>query len=37
MAPTGFNAHPPLVVVHLFQMHVSASGDNFIKSESSIL
>src|ERR1017187_3829827 len=34
---TGFNAHPPLVVVHLFQMHGSASGDNLIKCRSPIL
>jgi hypothetical protein len=26
-----FNSHPPLVMVHLFKMHVSAGSDNFVK------
>src|ERR1039458_7063476 len=37
LAPTRLNSHPPLVMVHLFQMHGSAGGDNLIKSGSSIL
>jgi len=31
------NFHPPLVMVHLFEMYISTSGDDFIKSGPSIL
>ena len=30
------NSHPPLVIVHLFEMHRSTTGDNFIKGGPSI-